>query len=94
MKIICDWNNCDKVGEYKAPIEKDNSKEQHIKIKHATKCTNFMGAFSGVSSSSSDDEMVTAKEFVLSGEAPVRVMADTALLPLPLFAVRDRLAGG
>ena len=27
MKIICDWNNCDKVGEYKAPIEKDNSKD-------------------------------------------------------------------
>ena len=22
MKIICDWNNCNKIGEYKAPIEK------------------------------------------------------------------------
>ena len=26
MKNICDWNNCKEVGEYKAPIEKDNSK--------------------------------------------------------------------
>ena len=26
MKNICDWNNCFEIGEYKAPIEKDNSK--------------------------------------------------------------------
>ena len=26
MKNICDWNNCSEIGEYKAPIEKDNSK--------------------------------------------------------------------
>jgi preprotein translocase subunit Sec63 len=38
MKIICDWSNCKKVGNYKAPIEKDNSKKfkllclEHIKI--------------------------------------------------------------
>ena len=38
MKIICDWENCDQVGAYKAPIEKDNSKKfrllclEHIKI--------------------------------------------------------------
>ena len=38
MKIICDWDNCKKVGSYKAPIEKDNSKKfkllclEHIKI--------------------------------------------------------------
>ena len=27
MKNICDWNNCFEIGEYKAPIEKDNSKK-------------------------------------------------------------------
>ena len=27
MKNICDWNNCEKIAEYKAPIEKDNSKK-------------------------------------------------------------------
>ena len=38
MKNICDWNNCNKIGEYKAPIEKDNSKKfrllclEHIKL--------------------------------------------------------------
>ena len=38
MKIICDWENCDQTGGYKAPLEKDNSKKyrllclEHIKI--------------------------------------------------------------
>ena len=38
MKNICDWNNCFEIGEYRAPIEKDNSKKyrllclNHIKI--------------------------------------------------------------
>ena len=30
MKIICDWNNCKEIGEYKAPIEKDNSKKYRM----------------------------------------------------------------
>jgi len=38
MKIICDWENCNETGIYKAPVEKDNSKKfkllclKHIKI--------------------------------------------------------------
>ena len=38
MKNICDWDNCMEIGEFKAPIEKDNSKNfrllclNHIKI--------------------------------------------------------------
>ncbi len=38
MKIICDWENCKELGKYKAPIEKDNSRNyrllclDHIKI--------------------------------------------------------------
>ena len=38
MKIICDWENCNNQGSYKAPIEKDNSRKfkllclEHIKI--------------------------------------------------------------
>tara|TARA_B100000886_G_C20416874_1_gene489678 strand:+ start:860 stop:1375 length:516 start_codon:yes stop_codon:yes gene_type:complete len=38
MKIICDWENCDQIGKFKAPIERDNSKKyrllclEHIKI--------------------------------------------------------------
>ena len=30
MKTICDWNNCNNVGEYKAPIERDNSKKYRL----------------------------------------------------------------
>tara|TARA_B100001750_G_C15215928_1_gene450795 strand:+ start:67 stop:588 length:522 start_codon:yes stop_codon:yes gene_type:complete len=38
MKNICDWKNCRNTGEYKAPVEKDNSKDfrllclEHIKV--------------------------------------------------------------
>ena len=38
MKIICDWENCKKIGSYKAPIERDNSRKlrmlclEHVKI--------------------------------------------------------------
>ena len=30
MKNICDWNNSKKIGDYKAPIEKDNSKKYRM----------------------------------------------------------------
>ena len=38
MKNICEWGNCMEVGDYKAPMEKDNSKNyrwlcvEHIKL--------------------------------------------------------------
>ena len=38
MKNICEWGNCREAGEFKAPTEKDNSKnfkwlcEEHIKL--------------------------------------------------------------
>ena len=38
MKNLCAWENCFEIGEYKAPIEKDNSRKyrllclEHIKI--------------------------------------------------------------
>ena len=30
MKTICDWHNCNKIGEYKAPVERDNSKKYRL----------------------------------------------------------------
>ena len=30
MKYICDWHNCNRLGEYKAPVEKDNSKKYRL----------------------------------------------------------------
>ena len=38
MENICEWDNCNEVGEFRAPSEKDNSKnfkwlcEEHIKL--------------------------------------------------------------
>ena len=38
MENICEWEKCDKIGSYKAPIERDNSRKyrllclEHIKI--------------------------------------------------------------
>ena len=38
MKNICEWENCKEIGDYKAPLERDNSKnfkwlcEEHIKL--------------------------------------------------------------
>ena len=38
MKNICEWDSCQEDGEFKAPLEKDNSKEyrwlceEHIKL--------------------------------------------------------------
>ena len=30
MKYICDWEKCNNIGEYKAPIERDNSKKYRL----------------------------------------------------------------
>ena len=30
MKTICDWNNCNNIGQYRAPIEKDNSRKYRL----------------------------------------------------------------
>ena len=38
MKNICEWENCNEIGDFKAPIERDNSRKyrllclEHIKI--------------------------------------------------------------
>ena len=38
MENICEWNNCREIGKFKAPTERDNSKnfrwlcEEHIKL--------------------------------------------------------------
>ena len=30
MKNICDWNSCNKPGDYKAPVERDNSRKYRL----------------------------------------------------------------
>ncbi len=50
MKTICDWNNCFEIGEYKAPIEKDNSKNFRLLcLKHVKEFNKNWNYFSGMS---------------------------------------------
>ena len=50
MKNICDWNNCDKIGEYRAPIERDNSKEFRLLcLNHVREFNKNWNYFSGMS---------------------------------------------
>ena len=50
MKNICDWNNCFEIGEYKAPIEKDNSKNFRLLcLDHVKEFNKNWNYFSGMS---------------------------------------------
>ena len=49
MKNICDWNNCFEIGEYKAPIERDNSKNYRLLcLKHVKEFNKNWNYFSGM----------------------------------------------
>ncbi len=49
MKTICDWNNCFEIGEYKAPLEKDNSKNFRLLcLKHVKEFNKNWNYFSGM----------------------------------------------
>jgi len=50
MKTICDWNNCNNIGSYKAPVEKDNSKKYRLLcLKHVKEFNKNWNYFSGMS---------------------------------------------
>ena len=49
MKILCDWDKCKKLGEYKAPIEKDNSKKfRMLCLEHVKEFNKNWNYFSGM----------------------------------------------
>ena len=49
MKNICDWNKCEKIGEYKAPVEKDNSKDYRLLcLEHVKEFNKNWNYFSGM----------------------------------------------
>ena len=55
MKTICDWNNCFELGEFKAPIEKDNSKNYRMLcLKHVKEFNKNWNYFSGMN----DEEVI------------------------------------
>ena len=49
MKNICDWNNCFEKGEFKAPVEKDNSKKYRLLcLTHVKEFNKNWNYFSGM----------------------------------------------
>ena len=55
MKNICDWNNCNEIGEYKAPVEKDNSKKYRMLcLEHVKEFNKNWNYFSGMN----DEEVI------------------------------------
>ena len=49
MKNICDWKNCKETGEYKAPVEKDNSKKYRMLcLNHVKEFNKNWNYFSGM----------------------------------------------
>ena len=55
MKNICDWNNCKEIGQYKAPIEKDNSKKfRMLCLEHVKEFNKNWNYFSGMN----DDQVI------------------------------------
>ena len=56
MKNICDWNNCKEIGEYKAPVEKDNSKKfRMLCLEHVKEFNKNWNYFSGMN----DDQIMS-----------------------------------
>ena len=52
MKNICEWNNCNEEGLYRAPKEKDNSKEYRLLcLKHVKEFNKNWNYFSGMNDS-------------------------------------------
>jgi len=55
MKNICDWNNCKEIGEYKAPVKKDNSKKYRLLcLEHVKEFNKNWNYFSGMN----DDQVM------------------------------------
>ena len=55
MKNICDWNNCNKIGDYRAPVEKDNSKKYRMLcLEHVKEFNKNWNYFSGMN----DDQVI------------------------------------
>ena len=72
MKNICDWNNCNKIGEYKAPVEKDNSKKYRMLcLEHVKEFNKNWNYFSGMN----DDQVVEFLKSDMTWHKPTKVLA-------------------
>ena len=65
MKTICDWNNCFETGEYRAPIERDNSKNFRLLcLKHVKEFNRNWNYFAGMN----DNEVIELRLKQSTGE--------------------------
>ena len=72
MKNICDWNNCEKVGEYKAPVEKDNSKKYRMLcLEHVKEFNKNWNYFSGMN----DNQIIDFLKSDMICTNPLKVLA-------------------
>ena len=56
MKNICEWENCKEIGSYKAPVEKDNSKNYRwLCEKHIVSFNKSWDYFDGMNQSEIED---------------------------------------
>ncbi len=69
MKNICEWNNCKNIGEYKAPVEKDNSKKYRLLcLLHVKEFNRNWNYFSGMS----DNEVINFLKSDLTWHKPTQ----------------------
>ena len=69
MKSICDWNNCFEIGQYKAPIEKDNSKEYRLLcLNHVKEFNKNWNYFAGMD----DDQIINFLKSDLTWHKPTQ----------------------
>ena len=66
MENICDWKNCKEKGEFRAPIEKDNSKRFRLLCKnHIKKFNQDWDYFKGMNQDEIEDRKTIS--FILAG---------------------------
>ena len=71
MKNICDWNNCNEIGEYKAPVEKDNSKKYRLLcLEHVKEFNKNWNYFSGMN----DDQIMNFLNLIWFGINLLKVL--------------------
>ena len=69
MKSICDWNNCFEIGEYRAPIEKDNSKNYRLLcLEHVKEFNKNWNYFAGMD----DDQIINFLKSDLTWHKPTQ----------------------
>ena len=75
MKNICEWNNCNEEGLYKAPKEKDNSKKYRLLcLEHVREFNKSWNYFSGMS----DEQVINFLKSDMTWHKPTQSRSSAA----------------